>query len=830
MVQYLDMLVFIILYFLIFYIWYIVVIVSNNSTSNANKSINTGLMDKSNEDSVLRKKRENIQAASEKVDQKKIKNKLMKYPGDRIMKQQSGKLDAIFDKDANRLIKIEYYDTLLNAERKVDQFAKLFNKIRLRKIHKPFIILDMLKLMPKEETSVYVWSSLYNKLRRMKLRMGMNQIIHWVQYKKHLVDTLGRMGKEMLRRKRGELKKEIGRRLDKEVRWKRKNQILKRSLKYFGTMMNNIIRERKRNILGTIIIRLQNMDKRQGSNTELGIVENRGFVIQKTSKVRSNIERMNIQNMNRSRGNSRYENKDSGMRELSKEGVGMNDIMKDIKEEVQDLSPDKPKREENQENSQVAMSFGRNAGMNMLLKKGHSNNTSTENMRNTLSRGNSFTGNSNQNIVSKTNINPNESLPLKNVFSLRNTMDKKGDLLSQITREIMDINDQIVKDETNQNQELNLPQRIDLLNRLTTLMNLLRKYYEAERRRGGQEDFNQKKNFEQVLILVKRLMETLLKKMSTDLKSSQLKVSQKKIEGRGDGASDTRNVADDDHRSLARIDMMTRQLTRDLENLIPPTYEFETLGNTQNGSIYDPKDKEFQSISAINNLLQEVVQNLNNINENMDETNFGDGSNSQSFSGYKNSLPVSYSDRRTDASKYADYIEQSQNKGGLYGKGFLKRRNTSKLTNESDFKNSAMKNNYDPSFQMGFEDNKQISMQMLNFLGVLNFKIQKYNKKLIDQSFDQLIHKAVTEEFFHILRNMARELKKEKFFVSIAKLGVETNRRMHIRNHSLYKLNKALLIKKKWCLQVLKNGLNGDSVFDPNQVNMGDVNNYFGML
>ena len=59
----------------------------------------------------------------------------------------------------------------------------------------------------------------------------------------------------------------------------------------------------------------------------------------------------------------------------------------------------------------------------------------------------------------------------------------------------------------------------------------------------------------------------------------------------------------------------------------------------------------------------------------------------------KNSIPNSYSDQRTDGSKYADYIEQSQNKGGLYNRNFMRRKNNSKLTNESDFKNSSMKHN-----------------------------------------------------------------------------------------------------------------------------------------
>jgi hypothetical protein len=806
------------------------------------------LSERSGNNADAEEKNEIIRAAMERVDQNKIQKKFMKYPKEKIQKQQDGKLDAIFNKNANRLIKIEYYDTLLNSERKVDHFVKLFNKIRLRVIHKPFIIMDMLKLMPDEQTSVYLLSSLYNKLRKMRQRKAFDQIIYFVEYKKNLILKLADFAKRLTKNKNQKFMRTVGNRIDQEVRVKRKNQILRRSLKYFGTLLNNIIREKKKDTLGTMILKLQLNGNTWSRRREhkLGIQENRGFVIQKRGNRNDDQEiSFNVMNFNHKKqgNNSRYTKNDSDMRTnglgdtgefeneknafINKSGT-MNDARK------KDHSPDRSTGKKKNDRNQVAMSFGSKAGMNILSKKDafydERGQLMNHNGSGPSTKNNSVYTNSNNMISSKISNPMDGSLPIKNVFNKRTGSERKGDLLNMIKREIMDINEQMQKDERDPNQDITLPQRIELLNRLGKLMELLKKYYEAQRRRGSlNEDMSNKKNFEQVLILVKRLMETLLKKMSDDLINSQINYSQNKIgkEGTVD-LNDDMPVAEDDHRSLARIDMMTRQLTKDLENLIPPTYEFETLGNTNHGSIsYDPRDKEFQSISAINNLLQEVVQNLNNINENMDQNNIliEDG-NSQMYSGIKNSTPISYSDGRTDGSKYGDYIEQSQNKGGLYNRNFMRRRNTSKLTNESDFKNSTQKNNYDPAFQINLDESKGLSMEMLNFLGVFNFKLQKNIRKRVEKSFDALFYTAVTDELMDRFRILAKEIKKEDIFLSIAKLGVETNRRTHIKNQTMYRLSQALFTKKKWALRILRSGASGVP-FDPNNVKMADVNAYF---
>ena len=803
---------------------------------------------RSRDDPKMNQKNEIIRAAMEQVDQDKIKNKFMKYPKEKIEKQQNGKLDAIFKNDANRLIKIEYYDTLLNVERKIDHFVKLFNKIRLRVIHKPFIIIDMLKLMPEEQTSVYVLSSLYNKLRKMRTRKGLDSIIHFVEYKKNLIVRLAEMGKRLMKRKNQSFMKTVGDRIDKEVRFKRKNQILRRSLKYFGTLINNIIREKKKDTLGTMIIKLQLQDRkwRRLNDQDLGIQENRGFVIQKRGSNRFHNQIQQNQHMTfdvKNRNNSRYDKNDSDVRNQSFNNTLEKEKLKNAFTQKsgdtqpsgqRDLSPDKSTNKKNSNRNQVAMSFGSKAGRNILSKKDafydDAGNSVVNENSGLNTKNNSTYQNSNNHLSIKSGNTQDGSLPLKNVFNNRLTSERKGDLLMRIKAEIMDINEQMLKDERDPNQDMSLPQRIELLNRLGKLMELLKKYYESQRRRGSHhEDMAQKKNFEQVLILVKRLMETLLKKMSDDLMNSQVKNSQKKIGGEEmpDNRDDDRSFTDDDHRSLARIDQMTRQLTKDLENLIPPNYEFETLGNTQHGSItYDPRDKEFQSISAINNLLQEVVHNLNNINQNMDDNILIEDGQSQTYSGIKNSTPISYSDGRTDGSKYADYIEQSQNKGGLYGRGYLKKRNNSKITNESDFKNSSQKNNYDPAFQMNLDESKGLSMEMLNFLGILNFKLQKNIRKQKEKSFDMLFYKAVTEELFDRFRMLVHEARKEKFFLSLAKLGVETNRRMYVKNQTIYRMGQTLFMKKKWAFRMLLSGGHGQP-FDPNQVKMVDVNAYF---
>lgn len=766
---------------------------------------------------MLRHKNEFIRAATEKVDQSQIKRKFATFAGDKIREQQDGKLNALFSKDAKRLLKIEYYDTVLNLERKIDHFEKLFEKMRLRVIHKPFIILDMLKLMPEDQATVSVLSSLYNKLRRMKLRAGLDQVILWVEHKKGLVQMFGQMAKAMLRDKRRKFMEKERERVRQEVRVKRQGQVVSQTLRYFGTMINNIVREKKKDTLGILIMRIKQREKQEKIKKDhnLRIQGNHGFVMQKKSKAHLNEQELAQTGHINQKNNSRYDNKDSEVRKKGPTEKARN-------EQARDRSPDKTRKNRPMRPKEVSLSFGRNAGMNMLLKTGTQD--SENDIRLASNRPSKDTRHSRENTGTG-----DHQWSAKNVFSRKTIGDKKGDLLGKITREIMDINEKMQREERDQTQELTLAQRIELLNRLTTLMELLKRYYETQRRKGQQEDPAQKKNFEHVLILVKKLMETLLKKMSDDLMSSPKRNSHKKIAQGGipDTVEDEKALAEDDHRSLARIDQMTRQLTKDLENLIPPTYEFETLGNTQHGSVYDARDKEFQSISAINNLLQEVVQNLNNIQDNMQSnTLIGEG-HPEGLSGVKNSAPMLHSDLRTEGSKYTDFIEQSDNRGGLFTKNFMRRRNNSKLTNESDFRNPSLKNKYDPAYQEGLEDAAGTRVEMLNFLGVLNFKIQKYNRKLIEKSFDWLFQKAVTEELIDKLRKLGQEMKKERMLAFLAKLGVESNRRMHLRNHSIFRLSKAMLTKKKWGLALLRQGTVSVQM-DPNHANFGNVQNYFG--
>ena len=94
---------------------------------------------------------------------------------------------------------------------------------------------------------------------------------------------------------------------------------------------------------------------------------------------------------------------------------------------------------------------------------------------------------------------------------------------------------------------------------------------------------------------------------------------------------------------------------------------------------------------------------------------------------------------------------------------------------------------------MNLDESKGLSMEMLNFLGILNFKLQKNIRKQKEKSFDMLFYKAVTEELFDRFRMLVHEARKEKFFLSLAKLGVETNRRMYVKNKTIYRKGKKLL-------------------------------------
>ena len=82
-----------------------------------------------------------MQKESQVLDSGQYYGKVHNMQARNLVQSQNQMISSLISKpDNNAMIQIEYFDTLLNLERKAEHFSKLFNKIRLRVIHKPFII------------------------------------------------------------------------------------------------------------------------------------------------------------------------------------------------------------------------------------------------------------------------------------------------------------------------------------------------------------------------------------------------------------------------------------------------------------------------------------------------------------------------------------------------------------------------------------------------------------------------------------------------------------------------------------------------------------------
>lgn len=213
---------------------------------------------------------------------------------------------------------------------------------------------------------------------------------------------------------------------------------------------------------------------------------------------------------------------------------------------------------------------------------------------------------------------------------IKPTVSKKRVIINQETNVLMNrIKDEIKELQaavhTDEGDGVPFEANIELLGRLTTLLGLVKKYYQGLRKGSfrGEESRASRKNFEQVLVLIRKLMDKLLKKVSTDLATSQMLDKST----RGNAPEDEAEL-ERKNRSIVRINSMRQRLTRDLQTLIPKG--FPTTGDVSLGSpgmtVEENEDLEHQthldSISDINGLLVELAMNLNQMNhaiENQDE-------------------------------------------------------------------------------------------------------------------------------------------------------------------------------------------------------------------
>lgn len=514
-------------------------------------------------DSQFKKKKEILQEASKQIDRDKINEKFSSNSENLIINQQQKKMKQIFNKEDNKMIKMEYYDTLLNMERKIDHFDKLIQKIKLRIIHKPFIILDMLKFMTDEENSLHSLSSLLTHLIKMKRRQSFDKIISFVENKKKIPYKWLSLIQMLQKKNLKETKAEIKVSQNKVLMDKRKHKMMNNSFKFLSSIMNNMIKERKTNYFNHIIMKM-NSDRKHGhaKKASLGIENHSGFLM-----VKDEFQKHNSQFGT----NNRYSN-----------------VPNENDEEDNHFQEDEHLN--NYETYEIE-----SINSNHLVQK---------------RRG---TGAQGMNIFLQSIAKGSQSVQ----FSF---FDKDINLIDKIRTEIQDISNKINENK----QSLSIEERIELLNRLTVIMNLLKKYYQEKEYTNEEDNKKQQKNFETVLQLVKKLMELLLKKMSDDISDSQIRL--KRVKSNYESYNDEEiKKLESENRSLLRLGQLTRRLTQDLGRIgTHKNIDTNGQGDVFMGSRsipFENSEVEFQSITAINNLLKDMVQNLNILNINDPKSN-----------------------------------------------------------------------------------------------------------------------------------------------------------------------------------------------------------------
>ena len=96
------------------------------------------------------------------------------------------------------------------------------------------------------------------------------------------------------------------------------------------------------------------------------------------------------------------------------------------------------------------------------------------------------------------------------------------------------------------------------------------------------------------------------------------------------------------------------------------------------------------------------------------------------------------------------------------------------------------------------------SPEFFNFYGVLNFKVKKFNKVLLNEAFGNIYERACEVESRHRMLAFGTIMKKDYFLLQMSRLATEVNRRYNIKNQNLFRITKGLMNKAKICLRMLR--------------------------
>jgi hypothetical protein len=532
---------------------------------------------------MLIQQQNRMEKESKVLDSGNFHGKVHNKEARQLMSSQNEMISSLISRPEKTMIKIEYFDTLLNYERKMEHFLKLFTKIKLRVIHKPFIILDMLKLMTDDRSSVNIFVSLIKKLVNMRKRGAMDSIIDFVEHKKELINKWGVLAKKARRMEQ----RRVFAILEKEqiAKHKEKNRLQKnrRGLRYLGTILNNFFREYKRKIWVSFVRKAFSEDSKwEPKEVNLDITNQQGFLKGKDFKAK-------MGSSERGYKKGKDENEESSFNHTFE--VRRNQMnayfYKDGKtkgSEYNSGDEDKGKKKRDFESSFDDQEEGGIQQVEMALNAG-------------------------------------------NVDSSK--------LLAQIRSEIEKIQARLDKDESNEDP-LSIKEKIEMLTQLTHLMQLIKKYYESFKDDTEDNKKIDRKDFEQVLIILQRVIARLLHKIPSDMNGMiNPKSRQSSHMNEDQGSLDEERMRYDSHRLQVEMGKNLNQEMESLVNLIEPKVglkrrmgdegeyetekekEYETENNAEYGT------EAMQSVTGINGLLEEMMNNLNQMNQNIDNPEDG---------------------------------------------------------------------------------------------------------------------------------------------------------------------------------------------------------------
>jgi hypothetical protein len=136
------------------------------------------------------------------------------------------------------------------------------------------------------------------------------------------------------------------------------------------------------------------------------------------------------------------------------------------------------------------------------------------------------------------------------------------------------------------------------------------------------------------------------------------------------------------------------------------------------------------------------------------------------------------------------------------------------------------------SFKHQFPNKKESTLdhtELLNFFGVLNFKIKRYNRKMLLSAFDNIFNRVACMDAQMQMFAFGNIIKKDLFFDHLDRVATEVNRRYNIKNQIIFKIAKNFNTKKKKVLKALRYFSSGNYV-DYTNMSVTDAATYVGIL